>query len=378
MKKPTLRIILCMTSLLWVACGETTVNSDEGNYRNYITDSLSAEVPFSRSDPAYFAMDGSGTRICLLEKDSMKLFMFDPAGKTFSAGFHLPFAPEKQVTYSVVRPGEIYVMLMPRTIVQLNGSGQVTKKWQVDSPIRNFNTHYVLWGMNECPLIADSSFFYVLYAPRTDLRQDSSKTRLFSSPVLLQIDRDSGKLAGSLFSFPESYLHQYYEVLFPSYTRGAGNSLVASFETEDSVTVCRLPGKGYKRMEMKSRYYTPKSPFAWNGKEEYYAYKERYAVENAGYYSLHYDRFRHQYYRVCLHKGRYRNADGTITTRLEPSWSLVIADSAFQTRREVFFPGSAYDYRDLLITPGGVLISKNNPYGKRFQKNHLNYDVFRF
>jgi hypothetical protein len=379
-KRSGIHLIMFLASALGLCgCSPGTGREKPADFRSFLVDSFSLPVPFSGYDPNYtsICVNTPGV-IYMLDKDCMALHKFDAIRKKFSGNTRLPFPASRHITYSVLGKDFTCVIEEYRTIVMLNDSGRKVKEWTITDSIPTFGTEYRLWGASGFPLLADKDNFYVLYAPKIKLNTEDGRKKLFSSAVLLAISKQNGKISDQLLQFPKTYLENFFEVLCPSYTLNDDGKLVAAFGTEDSIQVCDPHSGELKTKEMKSAFFKPRSPFSWDGKEEYFAYKQRYAVENAEYYTIHYDPYRKKYYRVCLHKDKYLNPDGTTNERLEPAWSLVIADSAFHIQREIVFPRSAYDYRDIQVTRGGVLISRNNPFNPGYKKNQLHYAIFRF
>jgi len=316
----------------------------------------------------------------MLNTDRMLIHGYNLNKQQFDFTLNIPLKFDEQISYVVLDKDSLYFISNPedRKICCVNSKGEITQSWQITDSTKAYGKEYSISAFYSWPLMLDEKFIYTSYYPLYSLADTTNHKKYFTQPKIVVISKNNGSIVNEIIHFPEKYIANSYREYNLSCTMNSNNEIIVSFRGEDSVLLYNTKDKTYKYKLMMSSFFTMKNVYKEDTTMDHYASLTKYSVENSSYFSIQYDKFRKKYYRVCLHKYKYDNDDGTVNTSGERPWSIVVADSAFNIEKEIVFPRLKYNYGNILITSKGVLVSKSNAYNKNYKQNELNYDIFIF
>jgi hypothetical protein len=95
------------------------------------------------------------------------------------------------------------------------------------------------------------------------------------------------------------------------------------------------------------------------------------------YLYMRYNPYRNEYIVVVKHAAP-EQADPVKFQFLESEWSIMVLNESFNTKYEVNFPASTYNFNWVLPTPKGVLISRDSDYNPADREEFIEFEEFKF
>jgi hypothetical protein len=350
---------------------------------SYIVDNIKINLPVpqnkARHTASFFDTRSKKDYLIFYKPDTTsKIIFFDLAKHDSFLSAEVKLKSNKHSSFYLGDIDTLYLVNEPNTIYKYCiSSDTIINKIIVKDVTRTYGKDYMI----------SSSYFYVMYRYNNNYQicfyptwnvGGKNRKKYMSSNLFISVN-DSGEIVNEYGAFPSKYLVNNYNATSAHITANCNEKFCYSFATEDTISIYDLNSMTTDNKAMSSKFYQPHDtcPCVFP-KDDYYGCLEKYSLENFSYFNLIYDQFRKKYYRICLHKYKYENADGTVNTSMERPWSIIVADSNFNIEKEVTFPALKYDYRFVYVTSKGLIVSKNNEYNPNYKPKMLIYDVFKF
>jgi len=238
----------------------------------------------------------------------------------------------------------------------LNGNGEIIGTFSAtnDSTMAT-GMNYGPISLSQLPLIYHDKKIYII-TPYGDIfiNDSESITKYFRRPAELIIDTKNNALSRTGF-FPSNYVSSFYYDFYPLRCLNNNGELVYSFKYNDSLFVYKNDIL-LKKVYAGSKFSSSADPMDISKVFEMSSVK-KYNDEQPRYEKVIWDGFRNKYYRVFRHKQSQLNASGTIKKEKEVVWSLLIFDKQFKFIKEVVFNMHDFNYRWIVPTKEGLLIS---------------------
>lgn len=362
-----MKILFYFTIVIWLfSCtGKKNIIS---SYDKYIIGNaiLETDSTLLRNTSKLFTYN-SIMYISVLNKNANLFEVFDL--KTFEKLISKEVFFSDIIDYDIHNFDTIYLLRKKNIITLSDTSFNSIKDFKINSNSKYYKNNYHLFAAFSSPFVVKNDIAYVIHLTTLPIMsknefQESQKNKN-EIHILL---KDSMRIIGYAGNMPNDYQKKLFNDKIPFRTF-KNNIKIYSFCYSDSV---RLSNN--QTFELKSNYFDIKSEFNFELRAELNE-TMRFHVENPAYNLLLYDKYKNQYYRVCKHSINYENRDGTINFIDDSPWSLIVADSNFNIKKEILFPPS-YSRHDIFVTPAGVLVKKFNSY--KYENKKIEFDIFSF
>ncbi len=188
-----------------------------------------------------------------------------------------------------------------------------------------------------------------------DLSYNYAPSEFYKQPKLLtiKIDNKFDPVRHDIkIEYPQKFKEdKEYLSFYPRFVVANGY-IYYSFEKDHNIYKYDYDGTLVTQKEIKSNYIDKFIPI--DTKESSVASSNLYQIEEPTYLDMYYDRFRDLFYRVCLHRIKVRNEDGTVNDYNDKAWSIQMFDNNLRFVKEIKMDNNLT--RFFTVIPEGILV----------------------
>ncbi len=188
-----------------------------------------------------------------------------------------------------------------------------------------------------------------------DLSYDYAPSDFYKQPKLLSVkinDNFKAVKFDTSIEYPQKFKEgNEFLSFYPRFVVVNGY-IYYSFEKDHNIYKYDYDGKLVIQKEIKSKYIDKFIPI--DTKESNVAFSSLYQIEEPTYLDMYYDRYRDLFYRVCLHRIKVRNEDGTVNDYNDKAWSIQMFDNNLRFVKEIKMDNNLTRFFDVI--PEGIVV----------------------
>lgn len=262
----------------------------------------------------------------------------------------------------------ICVQYMTNKLFLINSKGEIKNTWDLTNVLNQKGGFGTM-----CTMISRISYLNGLLFIKINAIE--SIPRYFEKPFVgvFKLGSDSLELVDIYIHNLKKYLNGLSSSFWPPFVIDDIGKIIVSFDYDHSLFKYLAPDfNSFIELPAKSNYIN--TSFTYDIQDfDQKSSSEITDIQNPSYATILYNRYLNEYYRIALHSQKYMNSDSTYNTFFDKSWSVLVLDSNFNLKKEIFIPEKKYLFTEFFISRDGFYISSNHELNPMFNPNRLSF-----